>query len=125
MKRPRNACRSRTPANQKPAASIRRKVFGKTKQEVRARLKELHRELNAGVRSSRTYSVREAVEDWLQEGLDDTSERNPHPLRGPAGTDAGFPGDFGGADHVDPVEPCLGGDVILVPLPGELSGCFG
>jgi integrase len=54
---------------------IRRKVFGKTKQEVRARLKELHQELNAGVRSSRTYSVREAVEDWLHEGLDDTSER--------------------------------------------------
>lgn len=54
---------------------IRRKVFGKTKQEVRARLKALHQELNAGVRSSRTYSVREAVEDWLREGLDDTSER--------------------------------------------------
>ena len=54
---------------------IRRKVFGKTKQEVRARLKALHQELNAGVRSSRTYTVREAVEDWLHEGLDDTSER--------------------------------------------------
>jgi hypothetical protein len=33
---------------------IRRKVFGKTKQEVRARLKELHQELNAGVRPSKT-----------------------------------------------------------------------
>ena len=54
---------------------IRRKVFGKTKQEVRDRLKGLHQELNAGVRSSRTYSVREAVEDWLHEGLDDISER--------------------------------------------------
>jgi hypothetical protein len=54
---------------------IRRKVFGKTKQEVRDRLKALHQELNAGVRSSRTYSVREAVDDWLHEGLDGTSER--------------------------------------------------
>jgi hypothetical protein len=54
---------------------IRRKVFGKTKQEVRDRLKALHQELNVGVKSSRTYSVREAVEDWLREGLDGASER--------------------------------------------------
>jgi len=54
---------------------IRRKVSGKTKQEVRAKLQALHQELNAGVRSSSTYSVREAVEDWLREGLDGTSER--------------------------------------------------
>ena len=54
---------------------IRRKVFGKTKQEVRGRLQALHQELNAGVRSSSTYTVREAVDDWLREGLDGTSER--------------------------------------------------
>jgi integrase len=54
---------------------IRRKVFGKTKQEVRARLKELHQELNSGVRSSSNYTIRQTVEDWLREGLDDTSER--------------------------------------------------
>ena len=54
---------------------IRRKVFGKTKQEVRDRLKALHQELNAGVRSSSTYTVRETVDDWLREGLDGTSER--------------------------------------------------
>ena len=54
---------------------IRRKVFGKTKQEVRDKLKALHQELNAGVRSSSTYTVREAVDDWLREGLDGTSER--------------------------------------------------
>jgi integrase len=53
---------------------IRRKVFGKTKQEVRDRLKALRQELNAGVRSSSTYTVRQAVEDWLREGLDGTSE---------------------------------------------------
>jgi len=54
---------------------IRRKVSGKTKQEVRAKLKALHDEVNAGVKSSRTYTVRQTVEDWLREGLDDTSER--------------------------------------------------
>ena len=54
---------------------IRRKVFGKTKQEVRDRLKALHKEMEAGVKSSKTYTVREAVEDWLREGLDGTSER--------------------------------------------------
>lgn len=54
---------------------IRRKVFGKTKQEVRDRLKALHQEMDAGVKSSKTYTVREAVEDWLREGLDGTSER--------------------------------------------------
>jgi hypothetical protein len=54
---------------------IRRKISGKTKQEVRAKLQALHEELNAGVRSSSTYTVREAVDDWLREGLDGTSER--------------------------------------------------
>lgn len=54
---------------------IRRKVSGKTKQEVRAKLQALHQEMNAGVKSSRTYTVRETVEDWLREGLDGTSER--------------------------------------------------
>src|SRR5580704_17873967 len=53
----------------------RRKVFGRTKQEVREKLKALHQELNAGATSSSTYTVREAVDDWLREGLDGTSER--------------------------------------------------
>jgi len=56
-------------------ARIRSKVFGKTKQEVRDRLKALHQELNSGVRSSSSYTVRQVVEDWLHEGLDGTSER--------------------------------------------------
>jgi integrase len=54
---------------------IRRKVSGKTKREVGAKLQALHQEMNAGVRSSSTYTVRQAVEDWLCEGLDGTSER--------------------------------------------------
>jgi integrase len=54
---------------------IRRKVSGKTKQEVRAKLQALHQELNSGVKSSSTYTLREAVDDWLREGLDGTSDR--------------------------------------------------
>jgi hypothetical protein len=54
---------------------IRRNVLGRTKQEVRNKLKALHGELNAGVKSSSTYTVREAVDDWLREGLGGTSER--------------------------------------------------
>jgi hypothetical protein len=54
---------------------IRRKVSGKTKQEVRAKLQALRQELNSGVRSSSTYTVREAVDDWLRDGLDGTSDR--------------------------------------------------
>ena len=54
---------------------IRRKVSGKTKQEVRAKLQALHQEVNAGVKSSSTYTVRQAVDDWLREGLDGTSDR--------------------------------------------------
>ncbi|HEU5389404.1 MAG TPA: site-specific integrase, partial [Streptosporangiaceae bacterium] len=54
---------------------IRRKVSGRTKQEVRDRLKALHQEMDAGVKSSKTYTVREAVEDWLRDDLDGTSER--------------------------------------------------
>jgi integrase len=50
-------------------------LLGKTKQEVRAKLQALHKEMNAGVRSSSTYTVRQAVEDWLRDGLDGTSER--------------------------------------------------
>jgi integrase len=54
---------------------LRRKVRGKTKQEVRDKLRELHREFNAGARSTGRYSLRQAVEDWLRDGLDGRSER--------------------------------------------------
>jgi hypothetical protein len=42
---------------------IRRKVSGKTKQEVRDKLRALHQELDAGIRSSAGYTVRRAVDD--------------------------------------------------------------
>jgi integrase len=54
---------------------IRRKVTGRTKQELRDKLKALHQELDAGIRSSAGYTVRHAVEDWLREGLDGRSQR--------------------------------------------------
>jgi integrase len=54
---------------------IRRKVSGKTKQEVRHKLKELHSDLDAGVESPASYTVRAAVDDWLAEGLSGRSER--------------------------------------------------
>ena len=54
---------------------LRRKVRGKTKQEVRDKLRALHQELSTGVRSPGRYSLRQAVEDWLRDGLDGRSER--------------------------------------------------
>ncbi len=47
----------------------RRKVTGSTKATVQDKLKKLHEELDAGVRSTPNYSLRRAAEDWLREGL--------------------------------------------------------
>jgi integrase len=44
---------------------IRKSVTGKTKAEVRDKLKELHRELDEGTASSPTYRVSQGVEAWL------------------------------------------------------------
>ena len=54
---------------------IRRKVTGRTKTEVRDKLKAAHAELARGLRTSSTYAVRQAVEDWLKGGLPGRSER--------------------------------------------------
>jgi integrase len=54
---------------------LRRKVSGKTKQEVRDKLKALHAELNAGVQSSAGYTVRATVDEWLEHGLPGCSAR--------------------------------------------------
>ena len=53
----------------------RRKVTGRTKAEVRDKLKALHSELDRGLRTSAAYTVRQAVDDWLQGGLPGRSER--------------------------------------------------
>lgn len=47
----------------------RPKVSGKTKTEVRAKLRDLKKELDAGVKASATYTVEQAVTDWLTQGL--------------------------------------------------------
>ena len=54
---------------------IRRKVSGRTKQEVRDKLKAAHAELDRGLHTSATYTVRQAVDDWLEGGLPGRSER--------------------------------------------------
>ncbi len=47
----------------------RQKVSGRNKTEVRAKLAELHDELNDGVVSAAGYTVALCVSDWLTEGL--------------------------------------------------------
>ena len=54
---------------------IRRKVIGRTKTEVRDKLKAAHAELDRGLRTSATYTVPHAVDDWLEGGLQGRSER--------------------------------------------------
>jgi hypothetical protein len=63
----------------------RRKVTGRTKQEVRDKLKALHAELDRGLHTSSTYTVRQAVSDWLEGGLPGRAE---HAVRIPRGIDA-------------------------------------
>src|SRR6201990_2470904 len=48
---------------------VRRKVSGQTRTEVKDKLKALHSELDAGVRTAAGYTVDMAVTDWLDEGL--------------------------------------------------------
>jgi integrase len=52
---------------------VRKVVSGKTKQEVKDKLKALHEALARPVRSSRDYTLGLAVQDWLSEGMTDRS----------------------------------------------------
>src|ERR1700733_118887 len=54
---------------------IRRKVSGQSKADVKTKLGALHDELHDGLHTSATYTVREAVEDWLANGLDGRSAK--------------------------------------------------
>ena len=54
---------------------VRRKVTGRTKTEVRAKLRDLRRDLDSGVRTSATYTVGDALDDWLANGLSGRSDR--------------------------------------------------
>jgi integrase len=49
---------------------VRKKVMGRTKAEVRARLKDLHTQVESGVRPRRHCTVNDALDDWLATGLD-------------------------------------------------------
>jgi integrase len=52
----------------------RRKVSGRTKTEVREKLRGLREDISANVQAPAGYTVRQAIEDWLQDGLDGRSE---------------------------------------------------
>src|SRR5215475_7065378 len=50
----------------------RKRVTGKTKTIVQDRLKELERDLESGV-EQRAYTVRQTIDDWLEQGRDGRS----------------------------------------------------
>jgi len=52
---------------------LRRKVSGRTRTQVKEKLKDLHEELREGFCTSATYTVQNAVDDWLACGLDGRS----------------------------------------------------
>jgi integrase len=54
---------------------LRRKDSGKTKQEVRDKLKALHADLDAGVQSRARYTVQAAMDAWFEHGLSGRSAR--------------------------------------------------
>jgi integrase len=54
---------------------IRKKVTGHTKAEVRGKLRELHQEVDSGLRPRQDYTVNDTLDDWLAHGLDGLSER--------------------------------------------------
>ena len=49
---------------------IRKKVMGRTKTEVRDKLRDLHKQVAGGLRPRRHYTVNDALDDWLSTGLD-------------------------------------------------------
>jgi hypothetical protein len=74
----RNRCIGAVDLGFSPAGTrIREKVGGKTKVEVRDKLRERHKETDAELRPRRRrrYSVGDALDDWLAHGVDGLSER--------------------------------------------------
>ncbi|MER5884251.1 tyrosine-type recombinase/integrase [Streptomyces sp. NPDC001941] len=53
----------------------RPKVYGKTKTEVRQKIRDLKKEMEAGVKAPVHYTVTEAVNDWLERGLKGRDEK--------------------------------------------------
>jgi hypothetical protein len=54
---------------------MRRKVTGRTKIEVREKLKKLQAEADAGLKTSASYTVSKAVDDWAAEALDGLADK--------------------------------------------------
>src|SRR5258708_17201699 len=55
------------------------RVTGRTKREVRDKLKALHAEVDVGIQSSATYTVEQTVADWLAAGFGGPSQTTQHP----------------------------------------------
>ncbi|MBF6046416.1 tyrosine-type recombinase/integrase [Streptomyces sp. NRRL B-1677] len=53
----------------------RPKVYGKTKTEVRTKIRDLKKEVQSGVRAPANYTVADAVNDWLERGLKGRDEK--------------------------------------------------
>ena len=59
---------------------IRKKVTGRTKTEVRDKLRDLHKQVEGGLRQR--YTVSDALDAWLAVGLDGLSARTGGPVPG-------------------------------------------
>lgn len=59
----------------KAGKRVRKTVTGRTKTAVKTKLRQLRQELDNGVRSSATYTVGNALDDWLASGLSGRSDR--------------------------------------------------
>jgi integrase len=70
-----NYCVAAVSLGYKAGKRVRRKVTGRTKTEVKAKLRDLRRDLDSGARPSATYTVGAALDDWLANGLSDRSHR--------------------------------------------------
>jgi hypothetical protein len=115
---------------------IRKRVNGRNKTEVRAKLAELHGDLDEGVITQADYTVQKAIQDWLHDGLPGRSAKTVStyrevpgplseiigtiPLSGltaadvPVGADeaGGYPVDADTGHHAclsDKSDPALGG----------------
>lgn len=53
----------------------RPKVYGKTKTEVRQKIRDLKKEMQTGVKAPANYTVADAVNDWLERGLKGRDEK--------------------------------------------------
>ncbi|RST04583.1 site-specific integrase [Streptomyces sp. WAC07149] len=71
-----------TPSGQR----LRRKVSGRTKSEVRKKLRDLRAEMQKGKRTSAHYTVKQAVEAWLEQGLKGKAESSRSTYRSLAAT---------------------------------------